>query len=117
MSIIGRLYKIARAGLPLRRTGRRINQEQVEAGWSGTRMKEPLNQNPAKHLDPEFVSYYANLEIPYGADLATARKAWRSLLKKYHPDLHSNDLEKRRIAHELTQGLNRAFEELEKRLT
>lgn len=67
--------------------------------------------------DPELARYYANLEAPYGADLATVRQAWKKLLRKYHPDLHSRDPEKRQLATELTKGLNRAYEELEKRLS
>lgn len=67
--------------------------------------------------DPVLARYYANLELPYGADLITVRQAWKNLLRKYHPDLHSHDPDKRRVATELTQGLNRAYEELEKRLT
>ena len=60
--------------------------------------------------------YYANLEVPYGADWETVRKSWRRLLKKYHPDLHGDDPEKRRIANELTAELTRAYRELEKAL-
>jgi DnaJ-domain-containing protein 1 len=66
--------------------------------------------------DAEIARYYANLEIPYGADLETVRKAWKILLRKYHPDLHSDDAEKVRVANELVQGLNNAYKELEKRL-
>ena len=57
--------------------------------------------------------YYANLEIPYGSDLATVRAAWRRMMKKYHPDLHARDPGKRRIADELTAGLTKAYNELE----
>lgn len=67
--------------------------------------------------DPELARYYANLEVPYGADLATVRQAWKKLLRKYHPDLHARDPEKRRLATELTKGLNHAYAELEKRLS
>ncbi len=37
------------------------------------------------------------------------------LLRKCHPDLHSKDLERRKIADELTQRLNGAYERLRKR--
>jgi DnaJ-domain-containing protein 1 len=77
----------------------------------------PDSQSHQAGQDPLLARYYANLELPYGADLATVRQAWKKLLRKYHPDLHSHDPEKRRMATELTQGLNRAYEELEKRLT
>ena len=66
--------------------------------------------------DPELARWYANLEIPYGSDVETAKKAWRRLMKRYHPDLHSTDLEKKEIANELTRKLTSAYQELEKRL-
>ncbi len=67
-------------------------------------------------MDHEFAQYYANLEVPYGSDLQTVRKAWKQMLRKYHPDLHANDPEKRSTARELSQGLNHAYAELEKHL-
>ncbi len=67
-------------------------------------------------VDPELAELYSNLEVPYGSNLATVRKAWKRLLRKYHPDLHSKDPEKRKIADELAQRLNGAYEQLRKRL-
>ncbi len=66
--------------------------------------------------DPELAGYYANLEVPYGADLETVRTSWKRLLAKYHPDLHSSDPQKQHVATELTKGLNTAYKALEKRL-
>jgi DnaJ-domain-containing protein 1 len=53
--------------------------------------------------------YYANLEIPVGSDRETIKKAWKTQLKKYHPDLHGSDPEKKQIAEELTRKLNEAY--------
>ena len=66
--------------------------------------------------DPELTRYYANLELPYGAGVDAVREARRRLLKRYHPDLHSADPEKKQIATQLAQGLNRAHDELVSRL-
>lgn len=63
--------------------------------------------------DEELAGYYANLEIPYGSDLATVRAAWKDLMKKYHPDLHGADPEKQKLAGEITARLTRACQELE----
>ena len=65
-----------------------------------------------KGFHSTLAGYYANLEVPYGSDLATVRRAWKRLVRKYHPDIYSHDSEKRRIANELMQGLNRAYEKL-----
>ena len=70
--------------------------------------------DPAR--DPVLARYYANLELPYGVGLDTVHETWRRLVKKYHPDLHSANEHKKRIATELLQGLNRAYEELAKHL-
>ena len=53
--------------------------------------------------------YYANLEVPYGSDLATVKKSYRRLLRKYHPDKHSGDPEREQLATQLTQELTRAY--------
>jgi preprotein translocase subunit Sec63 len=63
-------------------------------------------------VDPKMAEYYANLEIPYGSDLLTVKTAWKKLMRKYHPDLHARDPEKRQTAEILTQRLNKAYDEL-----
>jgi DnaJ-domain-containing protein 1 len=54
--------------------------------------------------------YYANLESPYGSDLATVKKNYRRLMRKYHPDRHSGDPEREKLATELSQELTRAYD-------
>ncbi len=91
--------------------GRRQSQTRTAERGHGRRYAE----SKASSVDPELAALYANLEVPYGTDIATVRKAWIRLLRKYHPDLHSKDLEKRKIADELTERLNGAYERLRKR--
>lgn len=59
--------------------------------------------------------YYANLELPYGADFNEIKKAYRKLLKKYHPDKFHNDERKLKIAQEVVKKLNTAYEYFEKK--
>ncbi len=70
----------------------------------------------APSIDEKIAGYYANLELPYGADLEAVKKAYRKLMKQYHPDKFSSNPEKQRIATEITKGLNKAYQELEKYL-
>jgi len=70
----------------------------------------------AQVQDSTLASFYANLELPYGADAEAVREARRRLLRRYHPDLHSSDPEKKRTATRVAQGLNRAHDELVGRL-
>ena len=57
--------------------------------------------------------YYANLEIPVGSDRETIKTAWKTQMKKYHPDLHGNDSKKKQIAEKLTRQLNEAYRALD----
>ncbi len=83
---------------------------------------QPVPDEPADPLgeeaeqDPTLARYYANLELPYGADIEAVREARRRLLKRYHPDLHSADPTRKRTATAVAQGLNRAHDELLSRL-
>ena len=54
--------------------------------------------------------YYANLEVPYGSDRGTVKRSYRRLMRKYHPDRHSGDPERERLATELSQELTRAYD-------
>ena len=129
MSILGRLGALLRSELaarvderrwaaggrrPGRRVGHRDERSQTVGGETRSRPATAGAGGPSQ--DPELARYYANLELPYGADIAAVREARRRLLKRYHPDLHSADPEKRQTATQLAQGLNRAHDELVSRL-
>ena len=59
---------------------------------------------------------YAALEVPPGSDFETVRKAYRRLMRKYHPDLHTGTPEKHRAATDLTQRLTEAYKTLDRHL-
>jgi hypothetical protein len=54
--------------------------------------------------------YYANLEVEMGADKATVKRSYRRLMRKFHPDRHSGDPERERLATEISQELTRAYD-------
>ena len=60
--------------------------------------------------------YYANLELPYGADREAVRGARRRLLARYHPDRFATDPDKARLADGLVKQINHAHDELLKAL-
>jgi len=117
MAIFSRIYRIFQANISAKK-GNKSNIDNSFYEWytdnKGTRPRQSNNTRPRQPRNPEMAKYYANLEIPYGADLETARKSWKRLLRKYHPDLHSDDTEKIKIANEIVQGLNLAYKEIEK---
>jgi len=55
---------------------------------------------------------YANLEVPFGADIETVRRSYKRLMLHYHPDRHGSDPEKQRVATEITKKLNESFERI-----
>jgi DnaJ-domain-containing protein 1 len=72
---------------------------------------------PARKSAPpdELRLAYSALEVPYGADFATVRKSYRSLMRKYHPDRHAGSPEKQKAATELAQKLSAAYALIERR--
>lgn len=67
---------------------------------------------PRRNLDARLQRCYNRLEIPIGSDLATVRRAWKELMKQYHPDRHGNAPEKLETATRLCQELTEAYLEL-----
>lgn len=53
--------------------------------------------------------YYRILELEYGSNFNEIKKAYRKLLKKYHPDLFQNKPEKLKSAQEVTRQINEAY--------
>ena len=82
----------------------------LAGGFDDTGRSAP---DAATRGDKTIRDYYANLEVPYGADLDTVRAAYRELMRKYHPDRHSGDPERERLATQLTQELTRAYQAIE----
>lgn len=80
---------------------------------SGKRSHATDRDNPEKK---QLLQSYANLELTPGASLEDVKRAYRELIKRYHPDRHANDPERARIATELVQQLTRAYETLTRHL-
>ena len=76
-------------------------------------LPEPDFFETHKEESDSLARFYANLEIPVGSDRETIKTAWKTQLKKYHPDLHGCDPEKKQIAEELTRKLNEAYRTLD----
>lgn len=53
---------------------------------------------------------YANLELPFGADLKAVKSQYRKLMARYHPDRHQKDPAKTRVANELAAEITRAYD-------
>jgi len=87
--------------------------ERAATQAAGERARERQRERVAGSRENKIAQYYAQLEVPYGANLQTVKHAYRRMMRKYHPDLHSNSPEKQKVATELTQALTHAYNELE----
>ena len=69
-------------------------------------------QNEENQLEKK---YYKILELEYGSDFSSIKKAYKRLLKKYHPDLFLNKPEKLKSAQEVTRQINEAYTYFERK--
>lgn len=53
--------------------------------------------------------WYKTLELEPGADLQQVRRAYRRLMKQYHPDRFANDPAKLEVANAVTRKLTEAY--------
>lgn len=97
-----------------RTTGRRTGTYRRAAGFGASGRRTTTS---TQTRDPRLAQLYAQLECPYGADLTAVRKAYRKMMRKYHPDMHSGNPDKQRVATELTQRLTMAYNELRRHLS
>jgi DnaJ-domain-containing protein 1 len=106
------------AEIERRRLDKELDERAARAGQTSTRPHRERTRPtppPTSPADP-VARAYAALEIPAGSDFETVRKAYRSLMRKYHPDRHTATPEKQKAANELTQKLTDAYKTLERRL-
>jgi len=59
--------------------------------------------------------YYKILELEYGANFSSIKKAYKKLLKKYHPDLYQTKPEKQKVAQKITRQINEAYTYFERK--
>lgn len=88
----------------------------ARGGARGRRTSGARSRGRSRGTDVRLAQLYAQLECPYGADMDTVRKKYRAMMRKYHPDVHSRDAAKQRVATELSQRLTAAYNELRRRL-
>lgn len=142
MSILGRLYRVARSHLPRssllgggRFAGGGVGSvgDAASGAFSGRGGGEPagsggrvpsggrapsdgVGAGPATGgANPQEAAYYANLELPHGVGYPEIKRAYRDLLKRYHPDRHHQDADKAKVAQAITQRLNEAMGYFEKK--
>ncbi|ANQ49340.1 J domain-containing protein [Flammeovirga sp. MY04] len=75
------------------------------------------NYQQQKKAEPSLEEkHYNALEVPKGSDFATIKKAYRKMIKVYHPDLFQGDPKKQEMAQKVTLEINEAYNYFEKKL-
>ncbi len=74
----------------------------------------PPPSPPPPPPGPE-AAYYAALELPANASFDEIKRAYKTLMKKYHPDRFHNEPQKKQFAESVTQKLNEAYAYFEKK--
>lgn len=80
--------------------------EEASGRRPGGQSRRPPNVDSG---DKTIRQYYANLEVPYGADLDTVKESYRRLMRRYHPDRYAHDDKMQKKATELSQELTQAY--------
>ena len=106
--MIKRIFKIAQAELNDLVRKNKFFKNYVSSDKTINFQEQSEYKDTYSSSDP-LAKYYANLEIPIGSDQAIIKNAWKKQLKKYHPDLHCSDPEKKMIAENLARQLNEAY--------
>jgi DnaJ-domain-containing protein 1 len=88
---------------------RRVSRERVRSRVNEPRRPSPEPPPRAPAKTDEIRRSYAALEVAYGADFETVRKAYRTLMRKYHPDRQGGNAEKQKAANELASRLTEAY--------
>lgn len=117
--MIKRLIDIARANLNHfgdKRAGEKASADSNPESSFGFDESESGRTHQPKQAEDPLAPYYANLEIFPGSDRKAVKSAWKRMMKKYHPDLHDSDPEKRKTADELTRRLTESYRILDKEL-
>jgi hypothetical protein len=87
-------------------------------GGTGTRERRGQGGQARRSRPPADESLrqdYANLEVPFDADIETVKKSYKTLMMRYHPDKHAGNPEKQRVALEITKKINESFERIRNR--
>ncbi len=57
---------------------------------------------------------YGNLEVPVGADDEVVHRAYKRLVREYHPDRYAADPAKQKYATEITQKINESYQRIKR---
>jgi DnaJ-domain-containing protein 1 len=105
----------AKAGRKARRV-KDAAEDAWDKAYEAARARAGVRGDPPSDPAADRKKWYRTLELEAGADLPTVRKAYRRLMRTYHPDRFANDPEKLRAATEMARRLTEAYNGLSRYL-
>ncbi len=84
-------------------------EEAWERAFETARARAGVHGAPPIDAAAQRRRWYKTLEIEPGADLPQVRRAYRRLMKQYHPDRFANDPDKLEVATAVTRKLTEAY--------
>ena len=103
MNLFKRIENIIKSNINYKAEKNDINIDSYEDIYYSDSKTIPNDENKLEK------KYYRILELEYGSDFNSIKKAYKRLLKKYHPDLFQNKPEKLKSAQEVTKQINEAY--------
>ena len=105
----------AKAGRKARKV-KDVAEDAWDRAYEAARARAGVRGDPPSDPAADRKKWYRTLELEPGADLPAVRKAYRRLMRTYHPDRFVNDPEKLRAATEMARRLTEAYNGLSRYL-
>ncbi len=80
---------------------------------TGSRRKSRRSSGRSRSSQGGMAVHYKVLDLPNGASRSEVKSAFRKLMRKYHPDMHTQSPKKHKAATELTMKVSAAYNALE----
>lgn len=93
-----------------------LNAGRGEDARKERRSRSSRQRPAASTLNEDLRPDYATLEVPFGSDIEVVKRAYKTMILRYHPDKFAGNPDKQRIATEITQKVNQSFERIRTRL-
>ena len=95
----------------LKRREKAERHHRPRPSYTKSRSSRPPRSSP-RRVPLKLEEHYKTLGLKPGADSAQIKKAYRALMRKYHPDLHTSDPKKQKAANELSLKITHAYKAL-----
>ncbi|MBF0275393.1 MAG: J domain-containing protein [Nitrospinae bacterium] len=117
MSIFERIFDNARAQIgSFYHAGEDFDFDAFDTLFENEEFQQEFQEEQQSHqndFNKELADCYATLEIPFGSGLEITRNAWKTMMKKYHPDKHSNNPEKLELATKISVEVTASYKFIE----